>query len=45
MGVVIRGVGRKMRGAKTDGTYGTHETNAISLCLDTELVGGTLMVL
>jgi hypothetical protein len=45
MGLTMRWVGREPKGAKTDGTHGTHETNAISLCIDTELAGGTLIVL
>jgi len=28
-----------------DGTHGTDETNSISLCIDTELAGGMLIVL
>jgi hypothetical protein len=46
MGLTTRWVGRESKGAKTtDGTHGTDETNAISLCIDTELAGGTLIVL
>jgi hypothetical protein len=40
-----RRVGREPKGATTDRTHGTHETNAISLCVDTELAGGRLIVL
>jgi hypothetical protein len=39
MGLTTRRVGREPKGAKTDGT------NAISLCIDTELAGGMLIVL
>ncbi len=42
MGLTTRRVVREPKGATTDGT---HETNAISLCIDTELAGGTLTVL
>jgi hypothetical protein len=45
MGLTTRWVGGEPKGATTDGTHGTHETNAISLCIDTELAGGTLIVL
>jgi hypothetical protein len=42
MGLTTRRVVREPKGATKDGT---HETNAISLCIDTELAGGTLTVL
>ncbi len=42
MGLTTRWAGTEPKGVKTDGT---HETNAISLCIDTELAGGTLIVL
>jgi hypothetical protein len=45
MGLTTRRVGREPKGAKTDGTHGTYGTNAISLCIDTELASGTLIVL
>jgi hypothetical protein len=42
MGLTTRRVVREPKSATKDGT---HETNAISLCIDTELAGGTLTVL
>jgi hypothetical protein len=45
MDLTTRWVGKEPKGAKTDGTNGTHETNAISLCVDIERAGGTFMVL
>jgi hypothetical protein len=45
MGLTTRWVGREPKRATTDGAHGTHETNAISLCIDTDLAGGTLIVL
>src|SRR5258708_6147366 len=42
MGLTTSWAGTEPKGVKTNGT---HETNAISLCIDTELAGGTLIVL
>jgi hypothetical protein len=44
MGLTTRWVGRERKGAKADGTHGTHETNAIPLRV-TEVGGGTLIIL
>jgi hypothetical protein len=45
MGLTTRWVGTEPKGAMTDGTHGTDETNSISLGIDTELASGILMVL